>query len=123
VRYDYSVLISRPPETAYAFLAGIQRHSCPPGSPVDAMIKTPCDPTRVGIRWREAVALIRLATMTVHSEVTAAEPGRRLAMTSNARGDSTRPTMSFAGTQRRSERPRTVCGWLVRDGTGRWRGA
>ena len=75
--FDLSVTIKRPPEAVYAVLADIQKYIVP-GSSVPEMEKVPAGPTKVGTRWREVVRLIPHLTMTMWSEVTALEPGRRL---------------------------------------------
>jgi hypothetical protein len=75
--YDISVTIRRPPGDVFGVLADIQRY-IHPGSPVPKMEKIPAGPTAVGTRWREVVRLGPLLTMTIWSEVTAIEPGRRL---------------------------------------------
>lgn len=75
--FDLSVAIGRPSEAVYAMLADIQEY-VRPDSPVPEMEKIPAGPTKVGTRWREVVRLIPHLTMTMWSEVTALEPGRRL---------------------------------------------
>ena len=79
--YDLSVAIGRQPDAVYALLADVQRYIHHPGSPIPQMEKLPDGPTTVGTRWREVVRLATFVTMTVWSEVTAAEPGRRLDLT------------------------------------------
>mgnify|MGYP001822612452 FL=1 len=59
-------------------LADVQRYVDHPGSPIPEMEKIPAGPTTVGNRWREIVRLAPFITMTVLSEVTDIEPGRRL---------------------------------------------
>ncbi len=76
--YDISVTISRPPEAVYALLADVQLYIHHPGSPIPEMEKIPAGTTKVGTRWREVVRLAPFVTMTMWSEVTAIEPGRRL---------------------------------------------
>jgi len=75
--YDLSVTIRRPPDVVHAVLADIQRY-IDPGSPVPVMEKIPPGPTTVGTRWREVIRLGPFLAMTMWSEVTAIEPGRRL---------------------------------------------
>lgn len=77
MEYDLSVTIRRPPAAVFALLADVQDH-IHPGSPVPVMEKIPPGPTRVGTRWREVVRLAPFVSMTIWSEVTAFEPGRRL---------------------------------------------
>jgi uncharacterized protein YndB with AHSA1/START domain len=78
MEFDISVAIRCPPEAVFALLADIQRYTGQPGSPVPEMEKLPPGPTGVGTRWREVVRLLPGVTMTMWSEVTAIEPGRRL---------------------------------------------
>jgi hypothetical protein len=75
--YDISVTVRRPPDGVYAALADIQRY-IDPSSPVPEMEKIPAGPTTVGTRWREVIRLGPFLTMTMWSEVTAIESGRRL---------------------------------------------
>ncbi len=79
--FDFPVLVRRPREAVFAFLADVQRHVHGPGSPVLEMVKTPPGPTRAGTRWREVVRLAPWTTLTVWSEATAVQPGQLLAMT------------------------------------------
>jgi hypothetical protein len=94
VYFDYSVMIRRSPDAVYAYLADVQDHAHAPGSPVCEMVKSPPGPTRAGTCWREVVRLAPLATITMLSEVTAADPGRRLAMT--FRGPAMRGDLTYS---------------------------
>jgi hypothetical protein len=75
--FDVSVRVRRPPDAVFAMLADIQDY-VDPDSPVPEMEKIPVGPTKVGTRWREVVRLAPHFTMTMWSEVSGAEPGRRL---------------------------------------------
>lgn len=76
--FDLAVTIRRSPATVWALLDDVQDHVHRPGSPVAEMEKMPPGPVRVGTRWREIVRLAPFLAMTVTSEVTAVETGRRL---------------------------------------------
>jgi Polyketide cyclase / dehydrase and lipid transport len=76
--FDLAITIRRPPEAVWPVLDDIQAYADAPGSPVPEMEKIPPGPVHVGTRWREVVRLLPGVTMTVWSEATAVEAGRRL---------------------------------------------
>jgi hypothetical protein len=79
MRFDYSVIIRRPPPAVFAMLADVQDWGKEERAAlVPVMEKITPGPTRVGTRWHEVVQLAPHLTMTVWSEIVAIEQDRLL---------------------------------------------
>lgn len=76
--FDETVIVNRPAEIVFGYLADIQEYS--PRSIIPVHIKTPSGPTQVGTRWEERVRIAPLLIMTTWSEATAVDPPHLLAM-------------------------------------------
>lgn len=76
--FDETVIVRRPPEIVYPYLADIQEYS--PRSIIPVHVKRPTGPTRVGTRWEERVRVGPFLTLVTWSEASVVDPPHILAM-------------------------------------------